>query len=60
MHTLSDLAQALKWSELHRALNQPGEAALAAHGLFVFRQQEYIAPSSQLRSFPAHNLQHLK
>ena len=62
MHTLSDLAQARKWSELHRALQQPGETALAAHGLLerVFRQQEYFAPSSQLRAFPAHNLKHLK
>ena len=59
---ISDLAQARKWSELHRALGQPGEAALAAHSLLerAFRQVEYIAPSSQTRSFSAQNLQHLK
>ena len=62
MHQVSDPVQARKWNELHRALGQPGEAALAAHGLLerAFRQLEYIAPSSQLRSFPANNLQHLK
>ena len=32
-HKLSDLAQTRKWNKLRRALDTPGEAALAAHGL---------------------------
>ena len=61
-HKLSDLAQTQKWNELHRALAQPGEASLAAHGLLerALRQLEYIAPSSHLRYYPSTYLHHLK
>ena len=61
-HKLSDLAQTRKWSELRRALDTPGEAALAAHGLLErgLRQVEYISLPAITRQFPPTNIQYLR
>lgn len=61
-HKLSDLAQTQKWSELQRALRQPGEASWAATGLLErgFRQIELLAAPSNLRQNSLCNLQYLK
>ena len=56
------LRQTRKWSELRRALDTQGEAALAAHGLLErgLRQVEYISLPAITRHFPATNLQFLR